>query len=376
VAYDPWFDLAAWDEGCDAAHCHYDSYRRFNQLRQKNPKLKTLLSIGGWNSGSGQWSQMAADPAKRKTFIESSVQFAKKFDFDGLDFDWEYPGDREGSDLEHDKEDFTVLAQEFGAALRAEGKLFTAAISPDYKRAGNGYDVPAISKEFDFFNIMDYDYHGSFDNYTGHNAPLYGRHEEDGEDRPGHNWNLNDTVNYYIDAGMPREKMNVGMASFGHGFVLPEGTSETGLYCPMIGGNPPGPYTRQEGFWEYYEILQAFNNDTLPWLPGATPHGWTTVVDGCVLAPYSVNGPYWIGYDDVESIRLKAQFVNYMGLGGSMLWSIEADDFRGDYGKKYPLVSEIKRVMNSGESLDPEYILGENDMCETAPSCEHYRRWW
>merc|ERR1711970_449888 len=129
VAYDPWFDLASWDEGCDAAHCHYDSYRRFNKLREKNPKLKTFLSVGGWNSGSGQWSEMAADPVKRKTFIDSSVAFSTKFDFDGLDFDWEYPGDRPGSDAEHDKEDFTLLIQEFAGALHAEGKMLTSAMA-------------------------------------------------------------------------------------------------------------------------------------------------------------------------------------------------------------------------------------------------------
>jgi len=376
VAYDPWFDLAPWDEGCDGDHCHYDSYRRFNQLRQKNPKLKTLLSIGGWNSGSEQWSEMAADPAKRKIFVDSSVAFATTFDFDGLDFDWEYPGGREGSDPEHDKLDFTLLVQELGAALRAKGKLFTAAIAADFKRAEVGYDVPAMSKEFDFFNIMDYDYHGGWDNFTGHNTPLFGRHEEDDENHPGHRFNLNDTVTYYIEAGMPKEKMIVGMATFGHGFVLPENTDETGLYCPAIAGNPPGPYTRQEGFLEYYEILQAFNNDTLPWLPGATPKAWTTVVDGCVLAPYSYNGPYWIGYDDVDSISLKSKWVNYMGLGGAMVWSIEADDFRGDFGNKNPITSEIKRVMNSGETLDPEFILGEDDMCETAPSCDPMSMYW
>ena len=52
------------------------------------------------------------------------------------------------------------------------------------------------------------------------------------------------------------------------------------------------------------------------------------------MAPYAYNGPYWVGYDDVESISIKAQWVNSLELGGSMVWSIEADDWRGDYGNK------------------------------------------
>ena len=103
--------------------------------------------------------------------------------------------------------------------------------------------------------------------------------------------------------------------------------------------------------------------------PGATARSWTTVVDGCYMAPYSYNGPYWVSYDNVESIRIKSQWVNTLGLGGSMVWSIEADDWRGDYGPKYPVISEIKRVMNSGETLQPDMVLGEDDFCETANSC-------
>ena len=54
-------------------------------------------------------------------------------------------------------------------------------------------------------------------------------------------------------------------------------------------GIPAGPYTQQDGIWGYLEILQAFNNDTLINLPGATPHGWQSVVDDCYDAPYACN---------------------------------------------------------------------------------------
>ena len=94
---------------------------------------------------------------------------------------------------------------------------------------------------------------------------------------------------------------------------------QNGLFCLTAGNSPRGPYTGQLGFLGYYEILQALNNDTwvwqfsvgilsenrlgwciaqfqnlhsLPWLSGATPKAWETVVDGCYLAPYITNGPW------------------------------------------------------------------------------------
>merc|ERR1719292_82916 len=132
-----------------------------------------------------------------------------------------------------------------------------------------------------------------------------------------------------------------------------------------------GPYTRQNGIWGFYEVLQAFNNDTLVGLPGATAKGWEVVVDGCYMTPYAVNGPYWIGYDDLESIKLKSQFINYRNLGGALIFSLDTDDFRGDYSEhKYPMTMEVLRVLSTGETLEPGDILGVGDDCGTAPMCQ------
>ena len=76
--YDPWFDLAPddFDWGCvpNPQTCNYDGYRRFVALKEKNPNFVPVLSIGGWNAGSGKYSIMAQDPVKRATFIQSTLE--------------------------------------------------------------------------------------------------------------------------------------------------------------------------------------------------------------------------------------------------------------------------------------------------------------
>jgi chitinase len=56
--------------------------------------LKVSLAIGGWTEGSDRYSTMAAGVATRKIFVESVLQFLLKHKFDGLDLDWEYPGEK------------------------------------------------------------------------------------------------------------------------------------------------------------------------------------------------------------------------------------------------------------------------------------------
>lgn len=62
---------------------------------------------------------------------------------------------------------------------------------------------------------MTYDYHGTWDEVTGLNSPLYGRGSPN-HTQPVENWkNANYSINYWISNGCPPDKINFGLASYG-----------------------------------------------------------------------------------------------------------------------------------------------------------------
>lgn len=71
-------------------------YKAITSMREKNPHLKVLISLGGsTDDGSRRFSHMVSNAEKRRNFIRSVIYFVTKYNFDGLEVHWEYPGAEE-----------------------------------------------------------------------------------------------------------------------------------------------------------------------------------------------------------------------------------------------------------------------------------------
>uniref|UniRef100_A0A8D0Z6U1 Chitinase-3-like protein 1 n=1 Tax=Sus scrofa TaxID=9823 RepID=A0A8D0Z6U1_PIG len=308
-------------------------YQTIKSLKTKNPKLKILLSIGGYLFGSKGFHPMVDSSKSRLEFINSVIPFLRNHNFDGLDISWIYPDVKDNSL-------FIVLIHELAEAFQQdsvksskERLLLTAGVSAGRQIIDNSYQIKKLAKELDFINLLSFDFHGSWEKplVTGHNSPLRKGQLDRGTTSY---YNVEYAVGYWLNKGMPAEKVVMGIPTYGRSFTL--ASAETAVGAPASGPGAAGPITESSGFLAYYEICQFLQGAKIVRLQDQQ-------------VPYAVKGNQWVGYDDVESVESKVQFLKSLNLAGAMIWSIDMDDFTGKSCSQgpYPLVQAIKRSLGS-----------------------------
>ncbi|WP_341662838.1 chitinase C-terminal domain-containing protein [Vibrio sp.] len=231
--------------------------------------VKTLISVGGWAETGGHFdkdgkrvadggfytmttnSDGSINHAGIETFASSAVEMMRKYKFDGLDIDYEYPTSMAGAGNPDDKdfmeprrrylwasyqELMKVLRNKLDKASAQDGihyMLTIAAPSSGYLLRGmESFDV---TKYLDYVNIMTYDLHGAWNDHVGHNAALY----DTGKDSELIQWNVYKTAAYggigylntdwayhYFRGSMPAGRINIGVPYYTRGWQSVSGGTD------------------------------------------------------------------------------------------------------------------------------------------------------
>jgi GH18 family chitinase/chitodextrinase len=315
--------------------------------------VKAMASIGGWSMGK-HFGDMAADPTKRARFV-SDCQKLMALGFDGIDLDWEYPG-QAGMNFTGQPQDypnFAVLVEAIRAGI-GPGKLITAAFTAVPAKFAP-FDWARLNRSMDYFNFMTYDYNGGWSNKAGHNSPLY-----DYPNAEYANFSLDATTQGVKAAGIPLSKVNMGVAFYGRGVVT---SGPAALNAPTVKRaetvSPDGPVMTCADFtnwpkdvWDGTPNYQAIV---------AQSAGWTEQWDDNAKVPYKTNGTYFLSYDNERSVGLKAQYVKDQQLAGVIVWTASGDwldlavnptvlggKLVYSPGTRAPLVNKLNEVFASG----------------------------
>lgn len=302
----------------------YGNFGQLIRLKAANPNLSILPSIGGWTL-SDSFFDLANDPARRTTFVQSSIDFLRTYSFfDGIDIDWEYPGGEGANPAKgsaQDRQGYADLMTELRAALDAleleTGRNYqlTSAVGIGPGKIDNVNYVQA-GQAVDYFFAMTYDFYGAWNNVLGHHAGLY---PTDNSKLDG--FSVDEGIQNLINAGVPAEKLVVGAAMYGRGWKGVSG----GSFNPMTGtGNGAADGTWEAGLLDYRDIEQNYLGG------GQGINGFIYAYDDAAQAPYVWN-PFsgeLITYDNQRSVKAKGQYVRDNGLAGLFSWEIDADNGR------------------------------------------------
>ncbi|MBP1999621.1 chitinase [Paenibacillus shirakamiensis] len=334
VLGDPWSDVNNSDgvplewEDCEKGKC--GNFYKLKVLKQANPNLKTLLSVGGW-TWSNHFSDVAADSTARTNFANSAVNVIRTYGFDGIDIDWEYPvsdGLPDNSRRAADKQNFTLLLQEtrnkLAAAGAQDGKSYLLTIA---SRANESYtqttELSKISNILDWINIMTYDFHGDWETSTNHNAGLY----SDPNDPDVNKFSADYAVNAYINAGVAPSKIVLGVPFYGRGWkgcaAGPNGDGQYQVCTPDFNGSttPTGTWdtfeTGASGMFDYGDLAANYVNK----------NGFVRYWNATAQVPYLYNptSKIFISYEDPQSLAAKTSYIKSKGLGGAMIWELSED---------------------------------------------------
>lgn len=332
---------------------YYGQFNIMHTLKKMYPDVTVLISTGGWGASEGLWYATQNESTMR-TFSKSAVEFIRKYGFDGIDIDFEFPSE---TPLSGNYTDFTesiragisdryvqfikILSEDLAEASREDGKYYwlTSAVSASSWVLG-GQTNSDFLDYLDFVSIMSYDYHGGWNNYVENQANLY-PDPDDGETANmvvktlGFEWSYR-----FYRGKVQSEKILMGVPYYTRGWTnvsggtnglhgtsgtpLTNATDNLNLWYDLDKNGAETP-AGANPLWHVMNVMKNNSNYKRYWDDvGKVPFVWNDV------------NRTFLTFEDTQSVQERIDYVNNNNLGGVLIWVMHGDydydETKGEYG--------------------------------------------
>jgi len=362
-------------------------------LASQGPKV--IASIGGWNFPSSFFSKMIATKDSRQKFISGAKSFLSEHGMKGIDIDWEFPCSEarvdpvkitcdkfrstqdDGGNCPADKDNLPIFLQELREGLGPD--MYISVASQAGKTNWENMNLAKSTPFIDHWNVMNYDYavsdiEGEGGASMSPNAPLYTPKAAGTVQM-----SIDYTIQGYMEAGVPAEKIMVGIPFYGHTWYKPgmTGWQSFGNSAEVQGqccgpfkstyGAKPGKGCNQCGVMMYTEIQAAgcdstFDEETqsdIAYCSSAGSDGYT-------------EAGTWVTYNSKKSIEAITQYSLDNKLAGVFVFDTSMDT------KQFELMNGIAdQLSGAGPAPTPSppaptpsgtFFKCSNDQCVASSS--------
>ncbi|KAH0437120.1 glycosyl hydrolase family 18 [Colletotrichum camelliae] len=286
---------------------------RFTKLKERKPGLEIWVSVGGWSfNDPGKYQQafstMSSTAANRKKFIGNLIRFMETYGFDGMDMDWEYPTADDRGGKPDDKANFVLLSKDIKEAFSKKGYGYSLTLPSSYWYLQH-FDLAKLQPYVDWFNLMSYDLHGTWDAASKFVGPYVATHTNLTEIDLG--------LDLLWRAGVKSENVVLGQGLYGRSFTLKDSNcNKPNGVCQFSGGAKAGPCSKASGILNLQEIFDIIDEKKLK-----PTHDKTAGVKWI-----NWDNDQWVSYDDDETLLQKREFAASRCLGGMMIWALDQID--------------------------------------------------
>ncbi|XP_049526626.1 endochitinase-like isoform X17 [Dermacentor silvarum] len=300
-------------------------HRVFAQLRglkDRNPKLKLLLAVGGPHDPVEKYWQLFPEVHLWKDMTESLAQWLNTYDFDGVVLDF-FSGSASLQDSTRSWDNARYIhpfVRQINYGLTEHRKNWTITFTlPVFDSTTHHlFDIEKLTQEVNFFLVKTSDClefpKGAFLNVT---------RTMDMTDI--------DRAELIVEKGAPRQRIVLDIPLSGRTYTAVAATS-SGVHTVFPGHS--GPYTKLQGFLAFFELCSHIKN------------GWKRERFGEEACSFLKQADEYVAYEDDDSIRRKARMVMGRQYRGAAVRSVDLGDYTGSCEQKSHLLKALRSTLD------------------------------